>query len=65
MMRRNFWHGLVFGTLAATAFNVLLGPLQKIYKKPFVERGAQAASFTAHDFAKKARRVKRRMMKKF
>lgn len=63
-MRRNFWHGLVFGTLAATALNVLLGP-QMIHKKPLVERGAQAVSFTAHDFAKKARRAKRRMMKQF
>ncbi len=63
-MRSNFWHGMVFGTLAAAAVSALIGPLNKLQKKPLVERGAQAVQFTAHDFAKKARKAQRRMMKR-
>jgi hypothetical protein len=61
-MRSKFWHGMVLGTLAATVLSAFIGSPQK---KPLVERDTEAVQFSAHDFAKKARRVQRRMLKRF
>ena len=41
-MRSKFWHGMVLGTLAATALSAFIGPLNTPQKKPLVERGTEA-----------------------
>lgn len=65
LMHSKFWHGVMFGTLVVTALATLMGPVARPARKPLVERGAEAIKCTAGDFAQKARRVRRRMMRQF
>lgn len=64
-MRSRFWNGVILGTLVASALSAFIGPLNQPQKKPLVESGTEAVRLTAQDFAQKARRAKRRIMKRF
>lgn len=63
-MGKNFWQGLLWGSVLGTALGAVIGPMARPQKKPFVERGADAVISTTRGLMKEARKTRKRLMKK-
>lgn len=63
-MRSSFFKGLFWGSVVGTLLGAIIGPMAKPRRKPIVERGVEAIADTTQGLMKKARYVRRRLMKK-